>query len=302
MTANQKETSLPPSAGEIRVGQTGGSEVFSSAMNDPVYSIRDWDRHFENNRSRSVENLRWVCVPNRHDGEGYSLLMEQDDAAELFAAWVLILQVASKCRERGRLVRDDGTPLTAKSLASKTRSDKAWFVKAFNFFTTKVKWMDCHPPVTQVTADCHPPVTQVTKKEGREGNEGEWSARAREEALPVLDSETLARQGRSLESISSRLDLPAANFLAHGATLGLSEAKVRQWADSRVANGWSTGKGKPLTPVTWPADMNSFAAASNEISKKHNGKNHANPSRNDGTANAGRAAAFADIGKLRPGV
>lgn len=137
-------------------------------MSDPVYRIIDWNRHFENNRSRTVENLRWVCVPNRHDGEGYSLLMEQDDAAELFSAWVLILQVASKCHSRGTLVRDDGTPLTAKSLAMKTRGNQSWFEKALNFFTTKVKWMDCQETVSGLSGECQDCDTHLTKKEGRE--------------------------------------------------------------------------------------------------------------------------------------
>jgi hypothetical protein len=272
-------------------------------MKDPIYKIIDWDRHFENNRSRTVENLRWVCVPNKHDGEGFSTIMEQENAAELFAAWVLILQVASKCQVRGSLVRDDGTPLTARSLASKTRGNVSWFTEALNFFTTKVKWMECQATDSQVSPACQATATQVTKK-GREenGKEGSEGAPA-PDPLPELDSETLARQGKSLESIAARLTLPAANFIEHGATVGLSPDQVRQWADSRVSNGWSTGKGKPLTPMTWPADLQNFASAFNQISQKQNhGKNHSNGSRNDQTANAGRAAAFADIGKLRPGV
>jgi uncharacterized protein YdaU (DUF1376 family) len=119
------------------------------------------------------------------------------------------------------------------------------------------------------------------------------------EVFQELDSETLAKQGKSLESLSARLALPVDSFVAHGASLGLSETKVRQWADSRVANNWSTAKNKPLTPVTWPADMNGFAAASQEISsKQNNGKDNRSTSRNDNTANAGRASAFAKIGKL----
>lgn len=145
-------------------------------MKDPIYKIIDWDRHFENNRSRTVENLRWVCVPNKHDGEGFSTIMEQENAAELFAAWVLILQVASKCQVRGSLVRDDGTPLTARSLASKTRGNVSWFTDALNFFTTKVKWMECQATDSQVSPACQATATQVTKK-GREenGKEGEGS-------------------------------------------------------------------------------------------------------------------------------
>jgi hypothetical protein len=128
-------------------------------MNDPIYKIKDWTQHFENSRSRVVENLRWVSVPNRHDGEGYSIVMEQKNAAELFAAWVLIIQVASKCKERGTLTRDDGTALTAKSLARKTKAPEQWFVNAFNFFTDKTLWLEREGENIEVTGDCHLPVT-----------------------------------------------------------------------------------------------------------------------------------------------
>lgn len=266
----------------------------------PLYVVKDWQKLFENNRSRTVENLRWVCVPNKHDGEGYATVMEQENAAELFAAWVLILQVASKCQERGTLMREDGTPMTAKTLAMKTRAEKSWFEDALNFFTTKVKWLECQVTVSQVSPDRHPTDRQVTKKEGREWKGSEGNSPEREE-FPELESEALAKQGKSLESIASRLAIPAEALIKHGKTLGLTETKVRQWADSRVANNWSTPKGRALGPMTWPADMNNFAAASNEISQKqNNGKNHTTANRNDGTANAGRASAFAGIGKRRP--
>ena len=60
-----------------------------------LYKIRDWSKLFENNRSRTVERLAWVAIPNRHDGENYSALITSKDGAELFAAWCLIVQVAS---------------------------------------------------------------------------------------------------------------------------------------------------------------------------------------------------------------
>lgn len=115
------------------------------------------------------------------------------------------------------------------------------------------------------------------------------------------DSVSLAKQGRSLESISVRLAIPVANLIEHGAALGMSEAVVRSWADNRVASNWCNPKGRPLTTITWPADMSSFAAVYSQISAKTtNGKNHPNHNRNDGTANAGRADAFANLGKRLP--
>lgn len=91
------------------------------------YQIIDWDKHYENNRSRQVERLQWVSVPNRHDGEGYSIIMADIRAAEIFAAWILMIQVASKCKTRGSLVRDDGTPMSLRAISLKTRGDLKWF-------------------------------------------------------------------------------------------------------------------------------------------------------------------------------
>jgi len=115
------------------------------------------------------------------------------------------------------------------------------------------------------------------------------------------DSVSLAKQGKSLESISARLAIPVANLVEHGATLGMSAAVVRSWADNRVSSNWCNPKGKPLTTITWPADMSSFAAVYSQISAKtNNGKNYQHHNRNDGTANAGRASAFGDLGKRMP--
>lgn len=145
-------------------------------MNHPLYTVKDWDTHYENSRSRAVENLRWVSLPNKHDGEGYGLTMEQDDAAELFAAWVLIIQVASKCQVRGTLTRDDGSPLTARSLAMKTRAPEAWFTKALKFFTEKTLWLECQLPDSEPSPVHHPPITQPSPihQVSADRREGDW--------------------------------------------------------------------------------------------------------------------------------
>jgi hypothetical protein len=75
----------------------------------PVYQIRDWNIHFENNRSRELKTLDWVPLPNKHDGDGFTDLISEPDGVTLFGAWVLILQLASKCSPRGTLLRKVGT-------------------------------------------------------------------------------------------------------------------------------------------------------------------------------------------------
>lgn len=107
-----------------------------------LYAIRDWDAHFENNRSRSVKELGWIAIPNRHDGENFTLIMGHPKADTIFTAWVLMLQVASKCQPRGSLVRGNGAPHTPESLAAKTRGKAEWFKLAFQFLEAETDWLD----------------------------------------------------------------------------------------------------------------------------------------------------------------
>ena len=100
-----------------------------------IYTIRDWDERYENNRSRTVRDLQWVPTPNRHDGEGFLFVMAQDNAAEVYTAWMLMLQVASRCQPRGSLVRSNGTPHTPTSLAMKSRGKREWFEVALELLS-----------------------------------------------------------------------------------------------------------------------------------------------------------------------
>lgn len=70
-----------------------------------LYRIKEWDEHFENNRTRELKHMDWVPLPNKHDGDGYTELLSHPDGAAHFGAWVAIVQVASKCKPRGTLVR-----------------------------------------------------------------------------------------------------------------------------------------------------------------------------------------------------
>jgi len=92
--------------------------------------IVDWKVHFETHRTRVLKSLSYVPIPNKHDGEGYSILLDHDRGMLHYAAWVLIVQVASKCKPRGTLLRDSRHPHDAQSLARKTRCDASAFADA----------------------------------------------------------------------------------------------------------------------------------------------------------------------------
>jgi hypothetical protein len=87
----------------------------------PLYRVRNWDLHHENNRSRGITRTQWVPVPNDLSGDGYVDLVTHDDGAAHLGVWIGLLMVASRANPRGCLVREDGRPHTAESLARVTR-------------------------------------------------------------------------------------------------------------------------------------------------------------------------------------
>lgn len=107
----------------------------------PTYRIKDWDDHFETAESRKLKSTRWVPMPTKHDGKGYRRITQHNAAVEIFCAWNLIVQVASKMPTRGVLADSDG-PLDADDLAAKTGFPSAIFETALPFLSSEsIGWM-----------------------------------------------------------------------------------------------------------------------------------------------------------------
>jgi len=106
-----------------------------------MYVVKDWDKYYENNRSRDIKAPQWVPIPNKHDGDGYTQLMEQDDSGAMYGAWIAIIALASKCDNRGTLLRSDGTPHDVASISRITRINKASIQKTLDFCTHSLKWL-----------------------------------------------------------------------------------------------------------------------------------------------------------------
>jgi hypothetical protein len=108
-----------------------------------LYRIREWNERYENNRTRELKKLDWVPVPNKQDGEGYTLTVLQDCGPALLGAWLVILQTASKCGIRGTLMRDTGKPHDANSIARLTRFPVGLIEQALDWFTSdEMQWME----------------------------------------------------------------------------------------------------------------------------------------------------------------
>jgi hypothetical protein len=108
-----------------------------------VYRIRDWAAHFEVAQTRKIKgDLSWVAIPCKHDGKSFRRLMRHKHGPQMYSAWVLILQVAAKCPERGVLADEDG-PLSCEDLELKTGLPSAIFDEALKFLSSKeIGWME----------------------------------------------------------------------------------------------------------------------------------------------------------------
>ncbi len=108
----------------------------------PLYRIKNWSEHFETAESRKLKRTTWVSVKNKHDGKGYRRLVQNPQRTEIFCAWMLILQVASKMPDRGVLIDEDG-PLTTDDLAVMTGFPEALFALAIPaLIDRKIGWME----------------------------------------------------------------------------------------------------------------------------------------------------------------
>jgi len=143
-----------------------------------AYRIKDWNDIYENNRTRTMKHMRWVPVPNGHDGYGYSCLVDHKNGAAHLGVWLAVLQVASKCDTRGTLMRDERHPHDAASLARMTRlSDKLISEALVRLASPDIAWLEvvdseglaptCHESGTILTPDC-----PSADEEGRKGIEG----------------------------------------------------------------------------------------------------------------------------------
>lgn len=100
-------------------------------------------------------------------------MITHHDGAQLFSAWILIVQIASKCTPRGTLIRDGGRPHTPLSLSLKTRAPVEWFELALDYLEHSTDWLE----VKEVAGDRQPPVSVPSPNCQRSAEGMEWNGR-----------------------------------------------------------------------------------------------------------------------------
>lgn len=189
-----------------------------------VLQIVDWDGRFENNRTRDMREMKWVPIPNRHDGNGYTWLLDHPNGENHYCAWVLIAQVASKCRRlkprhfsacdcdkvwggRGTLLQATAEPHDSASLARITRARKETFDEAIPRLI-KLRWLEIVeleiPDGVELEPDDEIPQEGATGTSGgcgktpprvrarRKGNEGKDNINKRLHGIPSSVDEVIA--------------------------------------------------------------------------------------------------------------
>lgn len=79
--------------------------------------IRNWNKHYETNKTRILKTLNWLALPVALDNDGYAELMEHENGAAHFGVFVALLEVAARGVPRGTLLRARNVPHDALSLA-----------------------------------------------------------------------------------------------------------------------------------------------------------------------------------------
>jgi len=86
-----------------------------------LYRIKNWDKHYENNRTRDLKEMHWVPIPISFDSDGYTLIMEKKNGPAIYGAWVALVLLAGRCEMRGTLMRKGKICHDAVSISRMTR-------------------------------------------------------------------------------------------------------------------------------------------------------------------------------------
>lgn len=157
-----------------------------------LYVIKDWNKLYENNRTRELVNMTWIPIPNKMDGDGYTELVSHENGAAHFGAWIAILEIASKCEPRGTLLRENGEPHTPASLSRMSRLPHGVFAELLTRLTGKqIGWME----VQQLQTDSEIPQDDAVIPQDTD------YARARALPFPSLCSKE-SKNGKSRSTVT----------------------------------------------------------------------------------------------------
>lgn len=156
-----------------------------------TYRIKDWQKHYENNKSREREVCSWCPIPNKQDGLGYGRLLQEKDGAALYGAFLAVVLVASKQgRPRDGYLTGTGRaedgPLSSEDLAIVTKVQEPIIRRMLDVVScANIGWIETYESgALEVPAKCPPSAPEEKRREGNERN----ILRTPRERNPLLDA------------------------------------------------------------------------------------------------------------------
>jgi hypothetical protein len=200
-------------------------------MTDYVYQVRDWDAHYENYKSREVDECSFVCVPNKQHGMGLTRILAEPDGAAIYGVWNLILGACSRQRRprNGWLTHDGtegGTPWSVEDLALRWRMTREEVTRALEFLCSDaVGWMFRHERTLEGSTPAVPVKYPRGTTKGMEGNGREGKG--------MEDGGTAAARGGTVPA-SAVLEFPIAHRKGNPETWTLRADYVAELSEAFV--------------------------------------------------------------------
>lgn len=215
-----------------------------------LYSIKDWEKNFEVRDTNRVDGpLKWVPVPTKTDGFGFSRMAAEKDFVQLLACWYMMLGIAAKQERthRGRLMRDE-RPLSVHDMSIVARLPESMMQRAVDFFSDPIQgWLS----VTEISVAS--PVKEPTEltmgKNDSHISDAKCASTDQRNAICAPTGQD--RTGQDITHTESAPAKPSRVFVAP--TPEEVEAYSREikypldgqaWCDSYAQKGWLVGRAK----------------------------------------------------------
>jgi hypothetical protein len=203
-----------------------------------LYRIANWDSLYEVAQSRKIKGpLPWISLRTKHDGDGYTELLEHPDGPSHYAAWIALLQVAAKCEPRGSLLRDNSQPATSTVLARQTRIPAEVFEAAVPRLLA-IGWLIAEPvAATAVTPTLPPPSRPATSTLPPDSHHAPDTRHNK-----TVQDKTEEKKARARFTPPTLEEVTA--YCQERAAAGKPRVDPVDWHNHYTANGWMVGKVK----------------------------------------------------------
>lgn len=115
---------------------------FTTGSGTLAYAIKRWSSRFENAQSRRTKDLNHSLTPHELNSAHLEYLMSEEGGPMALAVWHILIQMATRCPQRGLLVNEDG-PLTDKDIAKACHLPEQQISRALSLLMSEsIGWLD----------------------------------------------------------------------------------------------------------------------------------------------------------------